>query len=115
MLCKSDRSAQALVSSADNIHMEHSETPKNVRLVCGNCARTEYFASFDEASMIGWDSPHQYGYTACDRCPGVSVYFPMLTLQEARAESDPAKYQQLLEKAAAQTLDYDPARRANDS
>ncbi len=81
------------------------------RLVCGNCGRIEVFISQDQAYQEGWDTPATYGYTACDLCPGVSVYFPLMycaQAKEARSNGDLELAAELLDKAAEQTMLYCP-------
>lgn len=91
-----------------------------IRLVCGNCGKIEYFEdgeieghklnAWDMAYQKGWDTVERFGYNACDRCPGVSVYFPMLQAQEARQYPvGSAQHDGLMEKAAKATLEFDPA------
>lgn len=80
-----------------------------VRLVCGNCGCIEFFDSWDAAFQAGWDTVERFGYTACDKCPGVSVIFPMHFAHQARDRSlTDDQRQELLDKAAQATLDYDP-------
>lgn len=81
-----------------------------VRLVCGNCGHIEKFESYEAAHEQGWDTPDRFVYTACSSCPGVSVYFPMMHLQEARAleqagRCDDAKAKRA--EAAAETLKWE--------
>lgn len=67
--------------------MPESETrleSSKLKVVCGNCAKKRYFDSWEEAFIVGWDTVDRFGYTACDECLGISVYFPMLLSQEAR-------------------------------
>lgn len=82
-----------------------------VRLICGNCGRVEKFESYHAAYEQSWDTPDRFGYTACDRCLGVSVMFPALALQEARGYEDMGDHEGAKAKrdeAAAQTLQFEP-------
>lgn len=83
-----------------------------VRLICGNCGRVQSFdGGYEQAFNEDWDTPDRFGYTACDKCPGVAVYFPLHWLQIARDSTDEDMRQQALRKAAEYTRDFDPARR----
>lgn len=82
-------------------------TSSALRLVCSNCGKIEYFDSWQQAFEEGWDTLERFGYNACDGCPGVSVYFPMLKAQEARAASG-GEREALLAEAAKLTLSFDP-------
>src|SRR5258708_5318085 len=78
-----------------------------IRLVCGNCGKIERFHSWQEAFDKGWDTVERFGYNACDQCPGVSVYFPMMYAQQAREAADPVERALLLDKAAKATLEHE--------
>jgi hypothetical protein len=83
----------------------------HVRLICGNCGKIEKFDSYDAAYALGWDTPDRFVYTACDQCLGVSVYIPMMHLQEARALEQAGRYDDAKAKrdeAAAETLKWEP-------
>lgn len=95
---------------ANEARSEQLDLP--IRLVCGNCGKEGRFASWEAAFEADWDTVERFGYNACDECPGVSVYFPMMYAQEARGLSDQVKRAELLAKAADATLAYDPARRS---
>lgn len=82
-----------------------------VRLICGNCGKVEKFDSYHEAYMDSWDTPDRFVYTACNQCPGVSVLFPMLALQDATALEHAGKHDEAEAKrkeAAAHTLTFEP-------
>jgi hypothetical protein len=79
-----------------------------VRLVCGNCAKVVIFDSWDDAFKAGWDTVAEFGYNACEKCPGVSVYFPMLYAQRARQTTNSGERKKLLEKAAESTMAFIP-------
>lgn len=83
-----------------------SNVVSKVRLICGNCGKEEEFDNWDEPFDKGWDTVRDFGYNACEECPGVSVYFPMMYAQEARATTDPDKKAELLEKAAEATMKF---------
>lgn len=80
----------------------------SVRLVCGNCGKIATWESWEAAERVGWDTLATFGYNACEECPGVSVYFPMLYAQQARAASDPVVRTALLAKAAEETMRHHP-------
>jgi hypothetical protein len=79
----------------------------SVRLVCGCCGHIAEFPSYQAAFEAGWDTPDRFGYSGCDRCPGVAVYFPLLYAQQARDEEDPAARDELLRRAAAASHMHD--------
>lgn len=82
-----------------------------IRLVCGKCGIIACFRSWEEALDPGWDTIERFGYNACDRCPGVSVYLPMLKAQEARAAREggrPEEAEVLLAQAAELTTKWSP-------
>lgn len=86
-------------------------TPPKVRLVCGNCGTIGRFESWEEAFDKGWDTVVRFGYNSCEKCPGVSVYFPMMYAQQARDLTLPeAERKELLDKAARATIAFDPER-----
>lgn len=80
----------------------------NIRLVCGNCGKIEYFESFQAAENKGWDSIITFGYNACEGCLGTSVYFPMLYARYAKQAATPQERDEWLQKAAEETMRFDP-------
>lgn len=89
--------------------MSDNEHP--VRLVCGNCATTETYASWGAAESDGWDTLSVFGYNACPACPGVSVYIPMYLCQQARmalTAGEAEKAERLFNQAADETMAKHP-------
>jgi hypothetical protein len=79
-----------------------------IRLVCGNCGRIREFETWDSAYQEGWDTVAEFGYNACNECPGVSVYLPMYYAQLAR-KAKGEKRERLLAIAARLTMEFPPA------
>lgn len=81
-----------------------------LKLVCGNCGTMKFFEAeeagkaFEDAYREGWDTIERFGYNACPRCPGVSVYLPMFYAQEARKQEQPAAREAFLVMAATYTI-----------
>jgi hypothetical protein len=87
----------------------HPPKAAGIRLVCGCCAHVEEFASYDEAFDTGWDTPDRFGYTACQLCPGVCVYFPLFYASGIRATADRVKREELQANAAHWSHFHDQA------